>query len=191
MGAERAGASGGGFDTEARKDDVTNWVRQLRGGILAGAFNVERHLSNEIAYHILVDRMKKHEIQDVFDEGILSPMTFERRINVAMLIAAHFCDAETVKKMSSELTVLKTLRNATAHKPFWFHPELNEDGQVANIVPIVMRGKDPLPLTTAFVEDTNQKMQSLIAQSLCLGQAAVSRISGSNVPPPAPKPSPS
>ena len=180
-----------GFDVEARKDDVTSWVRQVRGGILAGAFTVERHLSAAIVYYILGERVKNHEVQDVFDEGILSPMTFERRINVAMLIAAHFFDAETVKEMSAELTALKTLRNAMAHKPFWFHPELNDDGEVANIVPIVMRGKGPLPLTTAFIEETNQKMQSLIAQSLRLEQAAVSRIPGSKVPAPAPKQSPS
>lgn len=171
---------------EARKDDVTSWVRQVRGGILAGAFTIERHLSAAIVYYMLGERVKIREVQDAFDEGILSPMTFERRINVAMLIAPHFFDAETVKGMSSELTALKTLRNAMAHKPFWFHPEMNDAGEVANIVPIVMRGKGPLPLTTAFIEETNAKMQSLIALSLRLEQSAVSRIPGSKVPSPPP-----
>lgn len=167
-----------GFDFEARSKDINDWVRQVRGGILAGAFTIERHLSAAIIYYVLGDRIRMRDVQDVFDDGILSQMTFERRINVAMLIAHHFFDAATVKGMSSELTTLKTLRNAMAHRPFWFHVERNDAGEVANIVPIIMRGKEPLPLTTAFVEDTNAKMQALIAATMRLEHAVVTANSG-------------
>jgi hypothetical protein len=55
-----------------------------------------------------------------------------------------------------------------AHRPFWFHPELNEDGKVANLVPLIMRGKAPLALTSTLIE----QVSSLIAQTASLAEAA-------------------
>jgi hypothetical protein len=48
-GADGPAPSAAGFDMEARKDEVTTWVRQVRGGILAGAFTIEHHLRAAIA----------------------------------------------------------------------------------------------------------------------------------------------
>jgi hypothetical protein len=76
-----------GFDVEARSKSIYEWVRQVRGGVLAGAFTVERHISSAIIYFMLGNRIADSEVQEAFDEGLLSPLTFERRINVIMLIA--------------------------------------------------------------------------------------------------------
>ena len=40
--------------------------------------------------------------------------------------------------------------DSMAHKPFWFHPELNDKDQVFNLVPMIQRGKAPIALTSAF-----------------------------------------
>lgn len=161
-----------GFDIEARHTAIYEWVRQVRGGVLAGAFTVERHLSAAILYFILGERIAKPEVQTAFDEGLLAPLTFERRISVALLIAPHLLPTDQVASFKGELTDLRTLRNAMAHRPFWHHPELNDAGEVVNLVPVIMRGKAPLPLTTLFVEQTNVKIASVIAQAYALAEAA-------------------
>ncbi|WP_340161838.1 hypothetical protein [uncultured Hoeflea sp.] len=115
-----------GFDMEARQKSVYEWVRQVRGGVLGGAFTIERHLSAAIIYFMLGDRVKRNEVQSAFDDGLLAPLTFERRINVVMLIAPQFQTEDEVKKFKGDLNDLRTIRNSMAHKPFWFHPELND-----------------------------------------------------------------
>ena len=144
-----------GFDIEARSKSIYEWVRQVRGGVLAGAFTVERHISGAIICFILGDRIAMPEVQDVCDEGLLVPLSFERRINVITLIAPHVLSTDEVTSLKADLSELRTLRNAMAHKPFWFHPELNDKDEVVNLVPMIQRGKAPLPLTTAFVEQVN------------------------------------
>ena len=57
-----------GFDMEARSKSIYEWVRQVRGGVLAGAFTVERHISAAIIYFMLGDRIAMPEVQAAFDE---------------------------------------------------------------------------------------------------------------------------
>ncbi|MEQ9606692.1 MAG: hypothetical protein RLN99_03390 [Kiloniellaceae bacterium] len=153
------------FDIEARSKSIYEWVRQVRGGVLAGAFTVERHISTTIIYFMLGDRVALPEVQDAFDEGLLGPLTFERRINVVMLIAPHILTADEVASLKADLSELRTLRNAMAHRPFWLHPELNDRGEVVNLVPMIQRGKAALPLTTAFVEQVNKLIGGLIERT--------------------------
>lgn len=174
-GDRRPAASAEGFDLEARKSSIYEWVRQVRGGVLAGAFTVERHLSATIVYFMLGERIKIPEVHDAFDEGLLGPLTFERRINVVLMIAPSLLTAEEVSALRDDLGNLRTLRNSMAHKPFWFHPELNDDGHVANLVPIIMRGKSPLPLTTALIEQLNRQIGDLIARTSGLAEMAARR----------------
>ena len=88
-----------GFDLTERKNDLYAWVRQVRGGILAGAFTIETHLSATIIYFFLGDRVGIPEVHDTFDEGVLGPLTFERRINLALMVAAHVLPPEEVTGM--------------------------------------------------------------------------------------------
>lgn len=151
-----------GFDIEARSKLIYEWVRQVRGGVLAGAFTVERHISSAIIHFVLGDRTGIPEVQDVFDEGLLVPLTFERRVNVVMLIAPHVISPQEVASLKKGLGELRTLRNAMAHKPFWFHPEVNDKMEVVNLVPMIQRGKAPLPLTTQFIAQVNAMIADLI-----------------------------
>lgn len=159
-----------GFDIEVRSKSIYEWVRQVRGGVLAGAFTVERHISGAIIYFMLGDRIRIPEVQGVFEEGLLGPLTFERRINVVMLIAPHVLSPDEVASLKADLNELRTLRNAMAHKPFWFHPELNDKSEVVNLVPMIQRGKAPLPLTTAFVEQVNGLIAGLIERTANLAK---------------------
>jgi len=164
-----------GFDIEARSKAIYEWVRQVRGGVLAGTFTVERHISAAIIYHMLGDRIALPEVQEAFDEGLLGPLTFERRINVVMLIVPHVLKPNEMASLKADLSELRTLRNAMAHKPFWFHPELNGKGEVVNLVPMIQRGKAPLPLTTAFVEQVNKLISGLIDRTAKLAAAVAGR----------------
>ncbi|WP_319412775.1 hypothetical protein [uncultured Cohaesibacter sp.] len=162
-----------GFDMEARQKSIYEWVRQVRGGVLGGAFTIERHMSAAIVYFMLGDRVKRDEVRAVFDEGLLTPLTFERRNNVVLLIAPNFLTEAEVKTLKGDLNELRTIRNSMAHKPFWFHPELNDKGEVFNLVPMIQRGKAPLALTTSFIEQLNEKIGSLIERSSKLAVAVV------------------
>jgi hypothetical protein len=168
-------AAAEGFDMEARSKSIYDWVRQVRGGVLAGAFTVERHISAAAIYFMLGDRIAMSKVQDAFDEGLLGPLTFERRINVVMLIAPHVLSSEEVASLKADLSELRTLRNAMAHKPFWFHPELNEKGEVVNLVPMIQRGKAPLPLTTPYTEQLNTLIAGLIGRTANLAAAIADR----------------
>ncbi|PSJ54963.1 hypothetical protein [Kumtagia ephedrae] len=164
-----------GFDIEARSKSIYEWVRQVRGGVLAGAFTVERHISGAIIYFMLGDRIALPEVQDAFDEGLLGPLTFERRINVVMLIAPHVLTPDEVASLKADLNELRTLRNAMAHKPFWFHPQLNDKGEVLDLLPMIQRGKAPLPLTTAFMEQVNKLIGGLIERTAALATEVAER----------------
>jgi hypothetical protein len=164
-----------GFDVEARSKSIYEWVRQVRGGVLAGAFTVERHISSAIIHFMLGNRIAVSEVQEAFDEGLLSPLTFERRINVIMLIAPHVLPLDEVASLKADLNELRTLRNAMAHKPFWFHPELNDKGEVFNLVPRIQRGKVPLPLTTPHTERLNKLISGLIERTANLAAEVARR----------------
>jgi hypothetical protein len=92
---------------------------------------------------------------------------------VVLLIAPNFLTEDEVKTLRGDLNELRTIRNSMAHKPFWFHPELNDKGEVFNLVPMIQRGKAPLALTTSFIEKLNEKIGSLIERSSKLAVAVV------------------
>lgn len=164
-----------GFDMEARQKSIYEWVRQVRGGILGGAFTVERHMSAAIIYFMLGDRVQREDVQAAFDEGLLAQLTFDRRINVVSLIAPHFMTADEAKTLKGDLNELRNIRNSMAHKPFWFHPELNDKGEVFNLVPMIQRGKAPVALTTEFIAKLNERIATLIEQSSKLAEAVGKR----------------
>jgi len=62
-----------------------------------------------------------------------------------------------------------------AHKPFWFHPELNDKGEVFNVVPMIQRGKAPVALTTQFTAKLNERIATLIERSSKLAEAVGKR----------------
>lgn len=161
-----------GFNIEDRVKNVYDWVRQIRGGVLGGAFNIERNISAAIVFFFLGDRAKMEGVQEAFDDAILGPMTFERRINAVAAIAPQLVQSAAAKKLCSDLSELKTLRNSMAHKPFWFVPQVNEHGRVHEVVPYIMRGKGPIALTSKLIEETNESIRRLIVQTQRLAESA-------------------
>lgn len=157
-----------GFDMEARKVSIYEWVRQVRGGVLVGAFTVERHLGAAITYFMLGDRANRDDVLSVFDETLVAPLTFDRRIKVIQSIAPHFIGADDAKSLQGNLNDIRTTRNAMAHKPFWFHPELNANGEVFNLVPMIQRGKSSVALTGQFIEKLNEQISDTINRTSAL-----------------------
>lgn len=156
------------FDLKARSAHIYEWVRQIRGGVLAGAFTIESHLNRAILHFVLGDRIHISEVVKAFDEGILSHMTFERRVTMVGLIAPHFLTQDEAKAFKADLSNLRTTRNAMAHNPFWFQPELNDRDEVINVVPVIMRGKAAVALTSDFTEQANLLISNLIQKSVDL-----------------------
>ena len=165
-----------GEDLGLRTADLNTWVRQVRGGIMAGAFAVERMLSAAIIHYFLDWRIRDIEVQEAFDEGILQTLSFERRIALATLIADKFFEVDDCKALKSGLSSLRTLRNAMAHNPFWFEPQFNDDNTLQGLVPVIRRGKGIVGLTTKFVEEQNRVIQGLIARSEALVVAVVAQM---------------
>lgn len=163
------------FDMEARQKSIYEWVRQVRGGVLGGAFTVERHMSAAIFYFMLGDRVKRVDVQAAFDEGLLAPLNFFRRVEVVSLIAPHFMTAVEAKTLKDDLNELRRIRNSMAHEPFWLHPELNDKGEVFNLVPMIQRGKAQVALTSQFIAKLNERIATLIEQSAKLAQAVGKR----------------
>jgi len=145
---------------------------------MAGAFAVERMLSAAIIHYFLGGRMRDLKVQEAFDEGILQRLTFERRISLALIVAAKFLDPADYKNLDGKLTALRTLRNAMAHNPFWFHSEFDDQGTLINIVPVIKRGKAVVPLTTPFIEEQNEEIKRTIDLAQRLVTAVVASIQG-------------
>lgn len=164
-----------GFDVAASEKSIYEWVRQVRGGVLAGAFTVELHLSAAIIFFMLGDRNLLPEVEVAFDEGLLSQLTFERRITVGLMVAPHFLAPQMVSALKADLSELRTLRNAMAHHSFWFQPLLDDKGEVFKLVPMIKRGKGAIPLTTAFIEKLNVTIASLIERTAALADAVRKR----------------
>lgn len=110
-------------------------------------------------------------MEEAIDDGLLSQLTFDRLISEALLVAPHFLQPEEVSALKGDLSELRTLRSAMAHHPFWFHPKLNDRGEVFNLVPLIRRGKASLPLTTAFTKRLNDTITSLIERTAALAEA--------------------
>lgn len=153
------------FDLPARKESLYLWVRQVRGGILAGACTVEQHISAAITLYTLGDRVRISQVREVFEESLLNTLTFERRINLILDIAPNLLPDAEVATLKAGLNELRSLRNAMAHRPFWLHPHINKDGRVTSLIPMIMHGKAPLPLTSALIDRLNVQIRSLVAQT--------------------------
>lgn len=159
-----------GLLIKPRVEVLNGWMRQVRGGVLTGVFTVETYLNTAITLFILGPRTDDSEVLNVFKESLLDPLTFERRSNVIGLIAPQILSEEEARKLKSDLSEIRTIRNAMAHNSCWFRPELNEKGEVHDMMPMIMRGKAAIPVTQALVEDLNSKIRSLIDRSKDLAE---------------------
>ncbi len=155
-----------GFGAEARKKAVYEWVRQIRGGVLGGVFTIETHLNATIQLFILGKRADIPEVFEIFDDNLLSWLTFDRRISIAKDIAARLFPSEKAVAFRSDLSTIRTIRNAMAHHSFWFEPQLNEKGELFELVPVIKVGKGSEPLTSSYIERLNLQISSLIEKSI-------------------------
>lgn len=149
---------------DARNEWIT-WVRQVRGGVLTGSYEIERNLSGFVEFYLLGPRAADKKVRQVFEEHILASLTFERRINCAMQVAKILLPANEVKTLQSRLSEMKSLRNAMAHNPCWFEPYLDHEAKVARLRPKMMKGKQEIAMDGDWVEKMNAEMISLIEET--------------------------
>lgn len=145
--------------------DIHDWVRQVRGGFLSGAFAIERSLSAAIIHYFLGPRVALDEVQSAFDDGILQALSFDRRISAARLVAERVFTDASAKRLVDGLGKIRGVRNVMAHQPFGLVPQFNPDGSLYCLTPVLKQGKGTLVLTTALIEEQNTAMKEMIALS--------------------------
>jgi len=149
---------------EAQKDHIT-WVRQVRGAVLTAAYEIERNLGGFIEFYLLGPRAANQTIRSIFEEDVLGPLTFERRINLAIRVARELMPKSEVKELQSRLNDMKSLRNAMAHNPCWFEPYLDHDAKVVRLRPMIMKGKQEIALDGNWGEQLSDDIGALIAET--------------------------
>lgn len=152
---------------------LADWVRSIRGGMLAGAFYVERNLSVAIeAYFLGPVHGPGNEKADLFVEALLEGLSFERRTNAALLIAEKLIPTK-VGELRADLTELRTVRNAMAHNPCWFEPRIDDEGIIVELKPQMRRGRGTVHLTKAQINEWNALVARAIRRTEFLANLAI------------------
>lgn len=154
-----------GCKLEEAKSQLISWIREVRGGVLTGAYEIERNLGGFVEFYLLGPRAADKTIRSIFEEHVLGPLTFERRINLAIQVAQGLFPKAEIKRLQGRLNEMKSLRNAMAHNPCWFEPYLDHDVKVVRLRPKIMKGKQEVVLDADWVAQMNRDMIALIEET--------------------------
>ncbi len=154
-----------GCKLEEAQQQLISWIREVRGGVLTGAYEIERNLGGFVEFYLLGPRAADTTIRSIFEEHVLGSLTFERRINLAVQVAQELLPKTEVRKLQARLNDMKSLRNAMAHNPCWFEPYLDHEAKVARLRPKIMRGKQEIVLDADWVAQMNRDIVALIAET--------------------------
>lgn len=154
-----------GCGLEKAREQLIPWVREMRGGVLTGAYEIERNLGGFVEFYLLGARAADKTIRSIFEEDVLGPLTFERRINLAVRVAQELLPQAEVKALQRRLNEMKSLRNAMAHSPCWFEPYLDHEAKVARLRPKIMRGKEELSLDGERGDQIGKDVSELVAET--------------------------
>jgi hypothetical protein len=135
--------------------------------IASGSLITVSRLTNEILSQTAISK-------NSFKSGIQAGTFLLSAVNAAWTaaIASSTCSLEQASPSS--------FGRPPTFKPFWFHPEMNEEGRVVNLAPMITRGKAPLPLTTALIEKVNAQIGGLIEKTRGGGAAITASLIQAN-----------
>lgn len=142
-------------------ETLARWVREVRGGILAGAFYLERNMNIAIECFILGELHGRGVKSEVFGEALLSALNFDRRMKAAILVAEHIHPDE-IKELRAGLNEIRVIRNAMAHNPCWFSGKPDGDFVVRQLHAFIQKGKETVHLTGGVVDEWNGLMRRMI-----------------------------
>ncbi len=151
---------------------LARWVREVRGGILAGAFYLERNMNMAVEAFFLGPSHGQGQQSEVFGEALLSALNFERRTKAALLIAERI-RPDNVKELREGLNELRSVRNAMAHNSCWFTGEPGDDGVVRRLDAFSKKGKQILRLDRPLVDEWNSLMHRMIDLTAQLAATAI------------------
>ena len=151
---------------------LARWVREVRGGILAGAFYLERNMNMAVEAFFLGPLHGEGQRSEVFGDGLLSALNFERRTKATLLIAERIRPAD-VKELREGLNELRSIRNAMAHNSCWFTGEAGDDGIVRRLNAFIRKGKVIVRLDGSLVDEWNLLMQRMIDLTARLAAKAI------------------
>jgi hypothetical protein len=152
--------------------ELARWVREVRGGILSGAFYLERNMNMAVEAFFLGPLHGRGEKSEVFGEALLSALNYERRTKAALLVAERI-RPDDVKELQAGLSQLRAVRNAMAHNSCWFTGELDDGGIVRRLQVFLQVGKQTLELDCERVAESNELMQRMIEATARLAAKAV------------------
>lgn len=136
------------------------WAREVRGGILTGAFDVELHLNLAIESYFLGPAAARTPKSEAFSDLVLSAFNFERRCSAGVAICKEVLPTRAAE-LQAGLTELRTTRNAMAHNPCWISASNVENGIVKSLKVSLRRGKQTIDLTNETVELWNDQIRRL------------------------------
>lgn len=148
------------FDLEARQIAIYDWVRQFRGGVIAGASEIERNLDLFLVLYFLDRSGSRKKLQE-FSQCFLENLSLERKCQ-AMLRVLKSHNPAKAKELSKQLQTIRDMRNATAHRPFWMELVVSEEGKIVGLIPFITKGSETIALTTELVEEMNELIPKAI-----------------------------
>lgn len=151
---------------------LARWVREVRGGILAGAFYLERNMNMAVEAFFLGPLHGEGQKSEVFGKALLSALNFERRTKAAVLIAEQI-RSDDVKDLREGLSELRSIRNAMAHNSCWFTGEPDRDGVVRRLDAFINKGKGIVRLDRPLVDEWNSLMHRMIDLTARLAAKAI------------------
>jgi len=152
--------------------ELARWVREVRGGILSGAFYLERNMNMAVEAFFLGPLHGRGEKSELFGEALLSALNFERRSKAALLVAERI-RPDDVKELREGVNQLRAIRNAMAHNFCWFTGKPDDVGIVRRLEVFVRMGKGTVQLDAKRVSEWNDLMQRMIHATARLAAKAV------------------
>lgn len=147
------------FDIRERQRVLYDWIRVIRGGIVSGAFSIERNFDGIISVFYL---RQNHEVFEHFRSELLVPITFDRKLSIVCSILRILRDEQTSKAFGKEVRKFQVLRNAMAHRPFWLDPLTDAEKRIVDLKPMIRVGKQEKHVNRGFVNETNALIRTLI-----------------------------
>jgi len=139
-------------DLERRQAALTKWIREVRGGVLSGAFFLEQNIDLTILQHTL-GATADEERKTFFREHFLSRVSFDRRIQIVSAIVSD-------SSLAARLNKVRRIRNAMAHQPCWF--ELSDGANQSSLTTHILIDKVAVNVDDKVVEGWNELMAGLL-----------------------------
>lgn len=141
---------------------MSSWIRQVRGGFLAGGFYIEQNIDAAIESFFLGPIAQSDDPRShILEEQFLGSLTLERKVNLLCSIVARLLP-EGLAPLRKQLGEFRTIRNTLAHNPCWFEANVDQERYLRSLRPMIHHGKQPVEITRKRLDGWNSLVRELI-----------------------------